>query len=288
MGREEPLLTFSAVDKSFYSSGRETHATDNVSFAVNVGESVGIVGESGSGKSTIAKMITLFERPDSGDIRLEGHGSILGARGRARMDVYRRVQMVFQNPMDSFDPRLTIGASLIETARNFGEGKIEAAAHVEEILDMVGLKPDLMKRYRHQLSGGECQRAAIARALIPRPDLLICDEVTSALDVSVQAQILELICRLHKEEGLSLLVISHDLAVVGILCTRVIVLKNGIIVEEGKTDEVLLRPQHPYTQLLVSAAAKAAGSSDELSMPDDFQVGERERFEKLSKGGAIA
>ena len=261
MEQETPLLTCKNLEKWFFTNSSAFQAVNNVSFTVHAGESVGIVGESGSGKSTIAKMITLFERPDKGDISLAGTGSILSCKGRKRKEVYRCVQMVFQNPTDSFDPHLIIGKALEEVAINYGTPKDQVKNNVSKIMEMVGLKPHLALRYRQQLSGGECQRAAIARALLANPKLLICDEITSALDVSVQAQILELVQRLHQENNLSLLVISHDLAVVNLLCSRVLVIKNGSIVEQGSTQEVLSAPKHPYTQVLVAAAAKASGAA---------------------------
>ncbi len=256
---QSPLLTCKNLEKWFFTSSGSFQAVNDVSFTVDAGESVGIVGESGSGKTTIAKMITLFERPDKGDIILANRGSILGCKGRKRKDIYRSIQMVFQNPADSFDPHLTIGKTLKEAAINYGASKGNATQLVSDTLEKVGLKPDLALRYRQQISGGECQRAAIARALLANPKLLICDEITSALDVSVQAQILELVQTLHHDNNLSLLVISHDLAVVNLLCAKVLVLQNGCVVESGDTQEVLTNPKHPYTQSLVAAATKAAG-----------------------------
>ena len=198
----------------------------------------GIAGqpESGCGKSTIAKIITRLIMPEEGSVRLDG-----------------KVQMVFQTPQDSFDPRRTLGDGIMEGMRNQGMGKKQAKERACEMLDLVELDRRFFYRYPHEASGGECQRAAIARALAVEPQLLICDEATSALDVTVQAQIAALLKRLQEENGMSLLLISHDLALVQYLCSRVLIMYQGKIIEEGIPDEVIQNPRESYTRLLVEA-----------------------------------
>ena len=209
---------------------------DGVSFHIGKGECLGLAGESGCGKSTIAKIITRLIMPEEGSVRLDG-----------------KVQMVFQTPQDSFDPRRTLGDGIMEGMRNQGMGKKQAKERACEMLDLVELDRRFFYRYPHEASGGECQRAAIARALAVEPQLLICDEATSALDVTVQAQIAALLKRLQEENGMSLLLISHDLALVQYLCSRVLIMYQGKIIEEGIPDEVIQNPRESYTRLLVEA-----------------------------------
>ncbi len=245
-------LEVNRLSKYFVAGGKAFKAVDDVSFSLPEGTCMGLVGESGSGKSTVAKMIMRFERPDTGTVLLNGN-DVWDHRSLRRKDTYRLVQMVFQNPFDSFNPFRTIGSLLRETAVNFGTPRSEADAAVGRILALVGLDEQVAARFRHQVSGGECQRAAIARSLLASPSILICDEATSALDVSVQAQIIDLLARLHDASGISILFISHDLAVVQQLCEKVIVLRSGQMVESGPTDEVLSHPSHPYTKELIDS-----------------------------------
>jgi peptide/nickel transport system ATP-binding protein len=254
------LLECRGLTKNYVKANETICAVDDVSFTLKLGESLGIVGESGSGKTTITQMIAMFEKPDSGSIEFAGHGNLEGMRRRNRQNVYRDLQMVFQNPFDSFDPRQTIGVAIREAAINLGVKRQQANAATAEILATVGLKQELLTRYRHQISGGECQRAAIAKALIAKPQLLICDEVTSALDASVQAQIIDLLLSLKASATLTYLFISHDLAVVSLLCDHILVLRQGRVVERGTTAEVLHAPQHPYTQLLLDAIPRLGHS----------------------------
>ena len=227
----QTILNVSHVTKTFCERSRQTvRAVDDVSLTVGAGECVGIVGESGSGKSTLAHMITRLTLPDSGSITLCGT-ELTTIQGAALRAAYRNMKMIFQEPRSSFDPRLTLGQSLDEV-----------------------LKPVLPKLCPAQVSGGECQRAAIARAIAQKPRLLICDEATSALDVSVQAQIIGLLHQIQRESGLSLLFISHDLALVSSFCGRTYVLCNGKVVEQGATDQIIHAPSHPYTKQLVDAA----------------------------------
>lgn len=245
------LLEVKGLDKKYISStpGGAVHAVDHVSFVVEKGEFLGLVGESGCGKSTIAKMLSGLLRSDSGEILFEGHP----LRPPFSRQVYRQLQMIFQLPRDSFDPRWTVEESLVDIQRNFGAGRREARDRAELFLQQVGLDSTFLRRYPHQLSGGECQRVAIARAMAVSPKLLICDEITSALDVSIQAQIVELLQDLRRERTLSVLFISHDLALVQGLCDRILVMHDGIIVEEGPSGTLLSHPKQAYTKTLFSA-----------------------------------
>lgn len=230
-------------------------AVDGVSFFVNKSECVGIVGESGCGKSTIARMVCGLERPTSGQVVVCGKdlGDVRGSVPRA---VGRYAQMVFQNPRSSFDPRRRLVHGVCEPLKNAGMGATKARKRAAELFEACGLSVELLDKYPREVSGGQCQRAAIARALAPNPQLIVCDEPTSALDVSVQARLIALLCGLRGNRGLSLLFISHDLALVQGFCDRVLVMKEGCVVEEGPTDEVLFRPRHPYTRELLCVAGE--------------------------------
>ena len=226
-------------------------AVDDVSFSVYAGECLGIVGESGSGKSTIANMIARLIEPTRGSLVLNGE-DITQVRGKDLRRVYQSVQMVFQNPVESFDPRKTLGQSITEGMRNMRVGKAEAQKRAKELLELCQLPVSILGRYPREVSGGQCQRAAIARALVVKPSLLICDEATSALDVTVQRQIIDLLKQLRFELDMSLLFICHDLALVGGVCDRVLVMRSGKIVEQGSTKNVLFDPQTEYVKLLLS------------------------------------
>ena len=198
-------------------------------------------------------MLTHLLKPDSGEILLEGT-EIQHLKGKALKKLYTEIQMVFQIPQDSFDPRRTLGDSIMESMRNHNVSRKEAQNRLGKLLQQVELPPELADRYPNQVSGGQCQRAAMARALAVNPKILICDEATSALDVTVQAQIIELLKRLQQEMDLSILLISHDLALVQHLCDRVIVMYQGNIVEQGTPDRVINAPENDYTKMLIEAA----------------------------------
>lgn len=243
---DEVILSVKHLSKSF----EDMRVIDDVSFTVGRGEAVGLVGESGCGKSTAAQLISGLLRPDGGEIVMH---ALPGGRGKRRGRC--PVNMVFQDPADSFDPHMTIFESLCEALRNTKKcSRREAEAEIDKVLKMTGLEQEYKNRKVSSLSGGQCQRAAIARAILTEPELLICDEVTSALDVSMQAQIIRLFLDLKKRKSFSYLFISHDLAVVSALCSRVIVMYKGRIMEIGEVREVLEHPCHPYTALLVQCA----------------------------------
>lgn len=230
----------------------EVVAAEAVSFSVRRGECVALVGESGSGKTTIARCIAGLHAPSAGSILLDGEPLAPGARQRPKL-ARQRLQIVFQNPYDTLNPRLTVRASLLRAMRFFGHAE-NSQADMLELFARVRLPDSLADRYPSELSGGERQRVAIARALAARPEVVICDEVTSALDVSVQAAVLELLSSLRGEIGVSLLLITHDLGVVASIADRVIVLERGVICEQGTVADVLAHPQDAYTRRLVSAA----------------------------------
>ncbi|MGO2524547.1 MAG: ABC transporter ATP-binding protein [Brevibacterium aurantiacum] len=230
-------------------------ACDSVSFSVARGQTLGLVGESGSGKSTIARILMGLETPDSGRILIAGADRSHPARGRReRLDRARSAQMVFQDPGGSLDPRVSILDSLVRAMRVHGiSDRSEARRMGLELLEKVRLSGRVADARPHELSGGQRQRSAIARALAVSPQVLVLDEAVSALDVSVQAQVLELLRELSVDMGLTSLFVSHDLAVVESICDEVMVLHRGMLVESGPAAEVLRSPQHPYTRLLIAS-----------------------------------
>ena len=233
---------------------RSVPALNGIDLAVGDGRSMGIVGESGCGKSTVVRSALGLVAPSDGEVRWRGW--TVDTRDRARMRQMRReMQVVFQDPFGSLDPRMTAGESVAEALHAL-EGVADAAATLQRVsaaLAAVGLDASLASRYPHELSGGQCQRVAIARATIVRPRLLICDEPVSALDVSVQAQIVNLLAELCRRDGIALLFISHNLAVVRHLCEEVAVLYLGRIVERAPRDSLFMAPRHPYTRALLAA-----------------------------------
>lgn len=246
------ILDVKDLTKNFYKNKQLFTAVNHISFQLRQGECLGLVGESGCGKSTTVKMLTHLLKPDSGEILLEGT-EIQHLKGKALKKLYTEIQMVFQIPQDSFDPRRTLGDSIMESMRNHNVSRKEAQNRLGQLLQQVELPPELADRYPNQVSGGQCQRAAMARALAVNPKILICDEATSALDVTVQAQIIELLKRLQQEMDLSILLISHDLALVQHLCDRVLVMYQGNIVEQGTPDRVINAPENDYTKMLIEA-----------------------------------
>jgi len=234
--------------------GGPVKAVDGVSFELRAGEILGLVGESGCGKSSLGRAILGLVRLAGGEIRWRGRR--IDALPRAAFRPLRReLQLVFQDPTASFDPRMTLAECVAEPLRSLApELDAEArAARVEAILGEVGLAGELAGRYPHQVSGGQLQRAGIARALVVDPAFLVCDEPVSALDVSIQGQIVNLLARVRRERGLACLFISHNLAVVAHLAERILVMHRGRIVESGTRDEILLSPRHPYTRQLLGS-----------------------------------
>ncbi|HEV7565559.1 MAG TPA: ATP-binding cassette domain-containing protein [Microbacteriaceae bacterium] len=230
-------------------------AVEDVSFAINRGETVGLIGESGSGKSTIGRCILRLTEPTSGSIEFDG-ADLASISGRRLREVRRNLQIVFQNPEGSLDPRRSVGASIGEPLRAHKIGtRASQRARVHQLLEQVGLDRAVAGYRPQEFSGGERQRIGIARALAVEPALIVCDEPASALDVSVQAQILNLLRDLQDEHGLAYLFISHDIATVRVMCDEVIVLKDGRIVESGTTASVLGSPVDAYTEALVAAAS---------------------------------
>ncbi|MER2150239.1 MAG: dipeptide/oligopeptide/nickel ABC transporter ATP-binding protein [Candidatus Limivicinus sp.] len=241
------VLEGKGLKKRYQKQNRVIEALRGVDFHLEDGEILGLAGESGSGKSTLLKLIAGLEPPSEGSILL--HGRELSTR-RTKED-YRSMQMIFQSAGGSFHPRRTIYDSIAESLHSL-RGR-EARVDVEAISDMVGLPPELMSRYPRQLSGGQCQRMAIARAMAVQPEILLCDEITSALDVSSQAQILRLVADICRENSTSAIFVSHDLAVIRCLCDRVMVMKDGALVEEGSVEQVILQPREDYTRRLVDS-----------------------------------
>ncbi|MXR20752.1 ABC transporter ATP-binding protein [Halobacterium bonnevillei] len=231
----------------------QVKAVDGISFEVREGETVGLVGESGCGKSTTATSVLRLEEPTAGDVYFEGD-DITAYDDDEQKRFRRRAQMVFQDPNSAFDPRMTVGESVAEPLAIHGLRDDDRQAEiVSDILERVGLSADDADRYPHEFSGGQKQRIALARALILNPDLLVADEPVSALDVSVQAEILSLLDDLQSELGLSMLLISHDLGVVREVCDRVGVMYLGEMVEVAPTEELFANPQHPYTEALLAS-----------------------------------
>ncbi|MFN0245127.1 MAG: ATP-binding cassette domain-containing protein [Planctomycetota bacterium] len=247
------LLSVRDLTVEWRSKGRRVLAVDRVSFDIEPGRALGLVGESGSGKSTTARAILGLAPAKSGSARFAGTELIgLGARGWRPLR--RRIQVVFQDPFASLDPRQRVSAIVAEPLVIHGIGtRTERARRVAQMLDAVGLAPAHAARLPHEFSGGQRQRIAIARALILAPELLVCDEPVSALDVSVQAQIVNLLRDWQERRGLALLFISHDLAVVHHLCERVAVMQRGRIVEQAPRTQLFAAPAHPYTRALLAA-----------------------------------
>jgi peptide/nickel transport system ATP-binding protein len=258
-----PVLAVSNLRAVHRSRHETVVAAEDVSFSIARGKCVALVGESGSGKTTIARTVVGLHDLDGGEIHLGGE--LLPAAIRRRsVEQRRRIQMVFQNPADALNPRHTIRSAISRPVKLLrGLSEKEANAEVDRLLDLVRLPRRAADRYPAELSGGERQRVGIARALVAQPDVLVCDEVTSALDVSVQAAVLELLDDLRRDLGLALLFITHDLGVVATIADHVVVLEQGNVAEEGPVGRLLEAPQHPYTQRLLAAAPSISHALDE-------------------------
>ncbi|MGX5694784.1 dipeptide ABC transporter ATP-binding protein [Agromyces soli] len=256
---DAPMLEVHGLSKSYELRGRPpVRAVVDAELVVPRGGAVGVVGESGSGKSTLARMIVGLEQADAGDIRIARRERTATPRTRdERLAHAKSVQMVFQDPYLSLDPRIPAGQAIEDVLRlHTGLDRAAAKARALELLEAVGLGEKHLDARPRTLSGGQRQRVAIARALAIEPDVLVMDEATSALDVSVQAQVLDLVARIREERGLTVLFISHDLGVVRRVCESAVVMRRGEIVEQGPTDRLLTEPQHPYTQLLIDSVPR--------------------------------
>ncbi len=258
-------LVTKSLDKTYagsglFSRGRTVRAAQDVSIEIRRGETLGIVGESGSGKSTVARCVARLIDPTDGEVRIGGVD--IARMSQSTLRPYRRkVQIVFQDPYRSLNPRRSVGASMVEGPVNFGLGMTEARAKAADLMGLVGLKPEALDRYPHQFSGGQRQRICIARALMMEPELLIADEAVSALDVSVQAQVLKLLDDVRARFNLAVLFITHDLRVAAQVCDRIVVMSKGEVVEQGPTSRIYASPQHDYTKALFAAApGKAFGN----------------------------
>ncbi|MEA2876527.1 MAG: peptide/nickel transport system ATP-binding protein ddpF [Hyphomicrobiales bacterium] len=237
----------------FFAKRREVKAVKDVNLQVRRGETLGVVGESGSGKSTVARCIARLIEPTDGAILIEG-ADVAKLGARALRPHRKRVQIVFQDPYRSLNPRRTVGAAITEGPVNFGMAEKEAVERARQLMRLVGLDPDALERFPHQFSGGQRQRICIARALAMEPEILVADEPVSALDVSVQAQVLELIDDVRKRFNLAVLFITHDLRVAAQVCDRIAVMHKGEVVEEGSTAAVFAAPKHAYTRALFDSA----------------------------------
>ena len=254
-----PLLEVRGLKKHYPIPGgwfggpvKHVHAVDGISFKLERGRTLGIVGESGCGKSTAAKTIVRLIEPTEGQVLIDGLD--ITAMSKAAFRPHRKdVQIVFQDPYASLNPRMSSGDIVGEPLRNFGVGRAEREKRVAQLFDRVGLHKESLRKYPHEFSGGQRQRLGIARALALNPKLIVCDEPVSALDVSIQAQVINLLIDLQDELGISYLLVAHDLAVVQHICDRVAVMYLGRIVEIGDGDTLFTSPRHPYTQALLSA-----------------------------------
>jgi len=266
-----PLLTVSGLTKRFADRHSVVDklrrrppavltALDGVDFQLQPGETLGVVGESGSGKSTLARCILRLYEPDEGSVRFDGK-DMLAAAGADLRALRRSIQMVFQDPYTSLNPRMRVGAAVAEPARVHGLiARGEEHDYAKQMLERVGIRPETVGRYPHEFSGGQRQRIAIARSLAVRPRLLIADEAVSALDVSIQAQLLSLLEEIRRDLGLTMIFIAHQLAVISRLADRVAIMYLGRIVETGATADVFANPRHPYTRALLEAHPRIDGT----------------------------
>ncbi len=247
-----PLLHVENVSHAYKVNGKHVLVLNNISFTLNAGEIIGIAGESGAGKSTLLRIAAGLEEPQSGMVKFFGE-PIPFRKPRSLRQYYRRIGMVFQHPQDAFNPRWPLYRSIAEPLRVQKRRPMQIQQQVVELSAQVGLSRDLLRHYPHQLSGGQLQRAAIARALIANPEILFLDEPTAALDVSIQAQILNLLKQLHRQFRFGMVFVSHDLPVLRFIAHRLIVMKQGHIVEQGSTEAIIHQPISPYTRQLIES-----------------------------------
>ncbi len=249
-----PVLEIKGVDKIFSGDdGKSVKALKGVSFSLYKGECLGIVGESGSGKSTLARVVSHLTQVNRGTIHLQGE-DITAMRGAALKKYYQRVQMIFQDPLGTFSPRMKIGEYMVEPFLNFGiMSKKMALQRSKELLERVELSPNMLTRYPSELSGGQLQRVVIARCVGLKPEIIICDECTSALDVTIQQQIINLFQKLRRDSGFSSLFITHDLALAETICDRILVMYRGEVVERLTGENIVCEATHPYTVDLIQS-----------------------------------
>lgn len=248
-----PLLDAKKISKSFFINGKQLQAVNDVSFTINSGETFGLAGESGCGKSTLGKLLIRLLEPSEGSVLFEGR-DLFKLKGKDLKEMRRNIQMVFQNPSSSLNPKMTIEDILYEPYVIQGlYSKIERKERILDSLNCVGLQPSHLTRLPDELSGGQKQRVSIARALSLNPRLLICDESLSALDVTIQSQIIDLLQTIQEKEKLAFLFISHDLAAMRFIAHRIAIMYLGEIVEVGPTEEIFNHAKHPYTQSLLSS-----------------------------------
>ncbi|MFD6041749.1 ABC transporter ATP-binding protein [Streptomyces koyangensis] len=255
-----PVLALDAVSYTYRNAARPVVA--GIDVAVEAGRSLALVGESGAGKTTLLRLLLGLEKPTEGTVRFDG--APLALRDRAQMRRFRRsVQCVFQDPYSSLDPRRRVGTSVAEPLRSLGvDSAASAAPKVAAALEAVGLPADTASRYPHEFSGGQRQRIAIARATVCSPRVLLADEPVSALDVTTRVKVVDLLARLKEEQGLTIVMVSHDLSVVATLCERTAVLDRGRVVEQGDTAQVLGAPRDPYTRKLLTSVPRLPRAQD--------------------------
>ena len=252
----ESLLVVDDLEVTYRTKGlgkKSFTALKGVSIDIRAGETMGLVGESGSGKTTLGRAVLGLAPVTAGSIRYRGQ-EISQLNPRERRALSSEIQVVFQDPFRSLNPRRTVGASIVEGPMNFGLSGSDAMQRARDLMALVGLQPNALERYPHQFSGGQRQRIAIARALAMEPEILIADEAVSALDVSVQKQVLALLADVQERFNLAILFITHDLRVAAQICDRIVVMEKGVIVEQGATAQVFSAPAHAYTHALIEAA----------------------------------
>ena len=254
MERQE-ILSLKKIKQKYEHAKTTKFTLDNISLTVNKGEIVGIVGESGSGKTTLAKIICGIVEVESGEIYICGKKYISNKKN-AMKEIGSQYKIIFQDPISSFDPQLSIGKSLDIAIKyiNTNLKPLERKKEINTLLKSMGLDPSIKKKKPHEISGGECQRVAIARAMAFQPKLLICDEITSALDVTTQAQIIQLLLKLSKRNEMGFLFISHDLALMSSLCTHLYIMESGTMIESGTMEQVIYNPQKAYTRFFIKEA----------------------------------
>ncbi len=263
---DDMVVHYPIESENFFGRNRFFKAVSGVSFDLNHGEILGLVGESGCGKSTLARTLLRLVEPSAGKIVFNGE-NLVGLPPKILRRTRQKIQMIFQDPLASLNPRMTVGTIIAEPLGVYHKhlSRMEIRKQVRIMMDRVGLSPDQINRYPHQFSGGQCQRIGIARALILQPDLVVCDEPVSALDVSIQAQIINLLVDLQREMGLSLLFISHDLSIVKQISDRIMVMYLGKLVEINEANALYRMPKHPYTRALIQA----------IPIPDPKRAGNR-------------